>query len=1087
MRVRPRSPEQVSGTDQETTLRVWLLGVFRVAVGPRVIDDSAWRLRKARDLIKLLALAPEHRLHRERVIEALWSGVDLAAAGNSLSQILHFARHTLEPNLARRKLPAYLRLHDDIIVLAAFGQVHVDVTDFESVASAARSTKDRSAYRAALDLYAGDLLPDDVYDEWAAARRDGLQQLRQALRLELAGSYEEHGEFDQGLTVLGDVLAQDPLNEDAHAGLMRLHALSGDRHKALQQYERLEAVLKRELGVKPDTATQGLWEDIKTGRFLERAADVGQLEDAATDAVYRRRLSRARAPASKRAPETLSGNLPAPLTSFVGRGREVADIKAGLSQARLVTLLGAGGSGKTRLALRVAAEVATEFPDGVWFVDLAPLADPALVPRAVATVLGVKEQARRPLADTLVEYVKPQRMLLILDNCEQVTRACADLCIAVLQACPEVRVLTTTREALKVHGEMKWLVPPLALPEKQARPSLDVLSQYDAVQLFVERARLSRPTFRLTETNAAPALEICRRLDGLPLAIELTAARLNVLSLEEILDRLSGSLRLLTVDERGIPERHQTARSAIDWSYQLLTPAERILFDRLSAFAGGCALEAAEVVCSGGGIAADDILDLLSHLVDKSMVVVSEDDDGTVRYRLLETLREFGRDRLAASGESTRIRVEHSRYFRTFAENARPGLPGARSTAVYDRFERDHDNFRTALDWLVNSEDAQGGLHLAVALTGFWIMRGYFNEGRTALARILRMPAASPTNSMRGDALDAAGRLARVHADYAEARALFEEALAIHHELGDRGKAAGTLGHLGVVSWDQGDWSAARAFHEQSLAISRELGHERGIARALNNLGLAAQQQGDYPRAGSLYGEAYEMLKTLGDQYGIANTLNNRANVAHEQGQYETARAFHEEGLAIRRALGDRIGLAFSLSNLGNVLNDMGDAARARALYEESLTICRDLGARREMSNALNGLGNVAREAGDTAAAYAYYAECLSIRQSLGHTLGIAKSLESFVTLAAALGQPLRAVRLAGSAAVLREVLRIPQTPVSADESSRELQAIRSSVGESAYETAWQEGRTQSLEQAVADALRLKEAGTPRRLPTKAE
>jgi predicted ATPase/DNA-binding SARP family transcriptional activator len=1076
MRVRPRSPEQVSGTDQGTTLRVWLLGAFRVAVGSRIIDDSAWRLRKARDLIKLLALAPGHRLHRERVIEALWSGVDLAAAGNSLYQILHFARHTLQPNLPRRKSPAYLRLHDDIIVLGPSGQVHVDVTDFEAAASAARITKGRSAYRAALDLYAGDLLPDDVYDEWAAARRDGLQQLRQALRLELAGSHEEHEEFDQALTVLGDVLEQDPLSEEAHARLMRLHALSGDRHKALGQYERLQEVLARELGVKPDSTTQGLYEDIKTGRFSDRAADVGQLEDAATDAVYRKRLSRARTPASKRAMETLPGNLPTPLTSFVGRETEVADVKAGLSRARLVTLLGPGGSGKTRLALRVAAEVTPEFPEGVWFIDLAPLTDPSLIPRAVATVLGVKEQSRRPLVDTLVESLKPQRVLLILDNCEHLTQSCADLCIALLQACPELRLLTTTREALKVHGEMKWSVPPLALPEKPARPSLDKLSQYDAVQLFVERARLSRPAFRLTETNAAPTLEICRRLDGLPLAIELTAARLNVLSLEEIVNRLSASLRLLTVDERGVPDRHRTAHSAIDWSYHLLERPEQTLLNRMSVFSGSFNMEAVEQVCVDQGDRAGDVLDLLSRLVDKSMLLVDEARDGSVRYRLLEIIREYGGEQLTASGESEPIRHRHARFFADLAARFDPMLQEEDRGTRWGALAIEDDNLRAAVRRAIDAQDADTALRLGQVLGYLWIDQGYFVEGLRLLLEILALPEAQEPTLARSRTLRPAGSLAWAQGDFKVATSISEEILAIatHHD--DQQGCGQALSTLGLIARAQGDHATAHARYKESLAKYEALNDDAGVAMVLNNLGYLSLARGDTATAGTFFERKLEIERARGSNRGVAYALNGLGIVAEYQDDFTRAQRAFEEALALRREMGDKAGVAATLTDLGQLTQKRGEAAAARGLFEEGLAIRREIGDRPGVADSLGGLGMLAVKQGDYAAARTSLVERIMILRDLGAPHGVIRALDDFAVLAAVQYNHHRAIRLAASASALREKFGAAPRDAKRTDLDRRLKVAQGAVGDDNNAIARAQGEQMTLEQAIEFAIAATEA-----------
>ncbi|MGH2352814.1 MAG: ATP-binding protein, partial [Chloroflexota bacterium] len=417
--------------------------------------------------------------------------------------------------------------------------------------------------------------------------------------------------------------------------------------------------------------------------------------------------------------DMLPHNLPLQLTSFVGRERELPAVRDLLAEHRLVTLTGPGGTGKTRLALQVAADVLPAYPDGVWLVALAALADPALVPHAVAQAVGVREEPGRPLLGTLADALRPKRLLLVLDNCEHLLDACAHLADALLRACPHLRVLATGREALGIAGETAWRVPSLGLPDARHLPPVEVLSQYEAVRLFIDRALAVQPGFRVTNQNALAVVQVCARLDGIPLAIELAAARVRVLPVEQLLVRLEDRFRLLSGGSRTALERHQTLRAAVDWSYDLLTEPENAVFARLAVFAGGFTLDAAEAVCAGDGIEAVEVLDLLTHLVDKSLAVVDEQPDGTARYRLLETLRHYAREKLAAREEADTVRAQHATHYLALAEQADPELRGPRGAGWLDRLRRDLDNMREALAWAEAGGEAELGLRLAAAL--LWV------------------------------------------------------------------------------------------------------------------------------------------------------------------------------------------------------------------------------------------------------------------------------------------------------------------------------------------------------------------------------
>jgi len=718
-------------------------------------------------------------------------------------------------------------------------------------------------------------------------------------------------------------------------------------------------------------------------------------------------------------------NLAQQVTSFVGRERELADVKKLLANTRLATLLGAGGLGKTRLSLHVAVEVLDDYPDGVWLVELAPLADGRLLAQAVASVLGVKEEAGRPVQETLLKFVQDRQLLLVLDNCEHLLPACAELVKQLLQAGPRVKILATSREPLHVAGETTYPVPSLSVPEPRLRLAHTALTQYEAIRLFVDRAKAAQPAFALTAQNASTVADICRHLDGIPLALELAAVRVRALSVEAIAARLSDRFRLLTGGDRTALPRQQTLRACIDWSYDLLTDPERALLRRLAVFAGGWTPEAAEAVGADREATPNNVLNLLTQLLEKSLVVM--DAEGR-RYRLLETVRQYAQDRLHESGDGEAARERHRDYFLALAEEAEPKLKGAQQAEWLQRLEEEHDNLRAGLSWSLAEAGSGAGLRLCGALGWFWETRGHFAEGREWCVRVLGKARGEERTQERANVLNAAGNLARSQSDYRAARALHEECLAIRRQLGDRIGTAASLNNLGILTYLQGDYPAARALYEESLAIRRELGDRGSMATSLNNLGNVAIGRSDYP----------------------------------------TARALHEESLAIRRELGDPGGIALSLLNLGDVAFQQGDYGFARALHEESLTIMRELGDRSGTATSLTNLGNVARDRGDFPAAWALHQEGLVIWRKLGDRRGIAFALEGLALAVAALGNSLRAARIWGAAERLREEIGSPLPPNERPHYDRHVAQARGALGDdAAFDRAWQVGRDLTLEQAI--------------------
>lgn len=727
--------------------------------------------------------------------------------------------------------------------------------------------------------------------------------------------------------------------------------------------------------------------------------------------------------------DVLPNNLPVQLTSFIGREPEMAEVRRLLSTTRVLTLLGAGGAGKTRLALQVAADLVDGFPDGVWLAELAAISDPALVPQTVASALGLTEPAR-PAREALLEFLRPRSLLLLLDNCEQVLDASADLCAFLLRHCEHLRILATSREPLGVAGEVNYRVPPLSLPAAEQPPTPETANQYAAIRLFIERVVLYQPGFKLTAENVRAIADICRRLDGIPLAIELAAARVKVLSVEQIAARLDDRFRLLTGGTRtGLPH-HQTLRAAMDWSYDLLTESERALFRRLSVFIGGVSLEAAERVCAGEGVATDDVLDLLSQLVDKSLVAVEDAARDQARYRLLETIRQYGLNRLVESEEAEVTRDRHRDFFLQFAERAEPELRGPDQGAWLDRLDVEHDNFRAALEWArTHRSKAERGLRLAGALGWFWEVRGYWIEGRRWLTEALSR-AHDASAAVRVKALNAAARLALSQADFS-AGAMAQESLELSRRLGDKRGAASCLVILGLQACRLENYTQAEALSGESLTLSSEVGDSWGTAWARVVLGLVARAEGDLARATALLEESLAQFRSLGHPWGIAMALADLGLVARDQSDYERARPLLEEALARFRQLGDKGFMAHTEIHLGAIASALGDYERADALYRDSL----------------------------------------QWRKSLQEKRGIASCLAALGCAAAGLGHYERAATLFGAAEALREAIRASVPPLLRNEYDQKVEAASRGLGEAVFKATWAAGRAMPFEQAVEFAL----------------
>ena len=950
-----------SGGSKHEVIRVWLLGHFRVSVGPLTIEEDRWRLRKAGSLVKLLALARAHRLHREQIMDVLWPDLDQRSQANNLYRTLHVARRTVRNGTADTDRQ-YLPLRGDVVSLYPDGPLWTDVRAFEEASAYASGSGEPAAYRAALDLYAGDLLPEDPYEDWTQARREGLRQMFLDLLVEMALIYEEREDYAAAIDALRRAVAEEPVNEEAHRGLMRLYARGGRRQQALSQYQQLEKALGRQLEAEPDTASRQLHREILTNRL----ADVEPGPPGRAWEASRRNSG--------------NHNLPNAHSSFVGRQRELVEAKRALAMTRAITLTGTGGCGKTRLALEMARDLVGAYPDGVWLTELAPLSDPALLPQAVAASLDLPEQVGHPPGDVLTDFFENRNLLLILDNCEHLVDAVARLVDTLLVACPGLRILATSREPLGVCGETLWTVQPLSLPGPDEPHTVEGLMRCDAVRLFVDRARSRLPTFELTEENLGSTANVCLKLDGIPLAIELATARMEALAVEQVARRLDDSLRLLTGGARTADPRQQTMWATLEWSHELLSGSERELFARLSVFTGGWTLEAAEEVCSGRGLEQEEVLDLISSLVDKSLVLAEGRTGKEARYRMLEPVRQYARERLEENGEGERVRERHAMYYLALAERAAPELAGPGQVAWLKRLETEYPNLRAALSWYLGEGSearAQMGLRLATALGQFWGSLGS-SEGREWLEKGLTRSGAAP-DSLRAMALSEAGFIAIFHLDPG-ATATIEEALAIYRGLKDKtGQAlalnllvhtVALLGNfdrvptlheetralledppedqlgaaylhltMGMIAMSRQDDEKVVSEMERALSLFREAGYLFGSARCLTPMGIAALGRGDVEYAARVIEEALQMLRLLKNKIGIAVALLQAAGIAFLRGRMIRAARLFAAAQAVRRSIGHLDPVLKPLNydyeaNMAATRAELGEAAFEAAFSE---------------------------------------------------------------------------------------------------------------------------------------------------------
>ena len=803
--------------------------------------------------------------------------------------------------------------------------------------------------------------------------------------------------------------------------------------------------------------------------------------------------------------------VPAPLTTLVGREWEVnagCDLfhRAG---ARLVTLSGPPGTGKTRLCLAIAAQLQNELAHGACFVPLAAINDPALVINAIAQALGVVETTNRSLLAETQVFLSDKHVLLVLDNFEQVIEA-APIVSQLLEAAPQVTAIVSSRETLRLYGEHEFPVPPLTVPSLEDRLPAGELKMYSAIELFVQRAQATQPRFGLTDDTALTLARICARLDGLPLAIEMAAARIKWIAPRMLLEQLNQHLSSLASSTRNRTPRQQTLRGAIDWSYDLLDDDERRVFEWCGVFVGGFSLEAMRALCEDvrAGL-------LLQALVEKNLLICAVDAEGAARYSMLEMIHEYACEKLIAHDRFDQARRAHAAYYLAVAEQAQRNIAGPKEKQALDRLELERHNLRAALSWASDQPGDASLLRLCGALGPYWVVRGHWTEGQHWTEQALkRTPATTPTSEQQqlranvlhtaaqlvenqghpeathvlyeeslglrralndragiAESLSGLGRIASNQGDFAQARTYFEASIELFRQIDNQASLANTLNNLGYVAHVQQGEAEARKLCEESLALRRALGDQRGIATTLNSLGVLAVTRGDYTVARRFYEESLALRRELGDRRGIGSTLNNLGIVASELGDYASAREFFEAGLAMDRELGDRRGAAITLINLGNVAYNLEDWEAARAGYAEGLTCFEELNDQRGAATALSSLGNAALAQGDTATAHQFYQRSLTRRRALGDQRGAIHSLAGMAGWLYASGPIERAVQLASAVTSLSAALHLHLDRPEQRILDRALTAIRTLLDEATFEAAWTQGQDMSIEEAIACAL----------------
>jgi predicted ATPase/DNA-binding SARP family transcriptional activator len=1007
-------------------LSLSFFGSWRVLLGNETIPR--FKYDKVRALLAFLVVEPSRPHRRETLMDMFWPDLPETAARNNLRQALVTLREAIGD---RQADPAYLLVDRASVQINSNSQYTLDVDEFTNLLDSVSKHVHRrpescrhclQLMKQAASLYRGPLLADfylsdsTAFEEWATLKREWLHQQALGLLGRLTATYEQKGEFKLALQYVWRLLDLDLWREEAHRQAMRLYLLSGDREAALAQYEKCRRVLSDEIGVDPEPETTHLYEHIRRGETWPSPSSSSSppTKDA---------------PSPLGLPVVLPHNLPPLVTPFLGREKELTEIGGLLDETycRLITLIGPGGSGKTRLAVQAAAEHIDSFRDGVFFVSLTPLQSAALFPATITTAIQMELAPNADPSQQLLTYLRKKEMLLVLDSFEHLMDATAFLA-KLLKHAPEIVVLVTSRERLNLQGETVF--PVEGLPVPTALDSLEMLSQNTAVQLFVQSARRVHRTFSLTSDNCNHVASICTLTAGLPLAIELAAAWVRALSCREITEEIAGGIGFLTTNLRDIPERHRSLAAVFDHSWQLLSSEEQRVLGGLSVFQGGFSRLSGEAVAGATPTS-------LAALVDKSLLRRNQ----TGRYEIHEMIRQYAQEKLAAAGDLVDIRFRHADYLLALAQEAEPKLVGPEQAEWLVRLQEENENIRYALHSSLEDGKSETAGRIAGAIWRFWQTSGQVSEGRTWLERILKAFEDS-------------------HAEHGQNRI-------------DAGVRAGVHKAAGVMAWLQGDYARSKACFETGLSLYQQAGDRAGVAILYGNMGALATHRTDYQEARTLLMKALELRRELGDRWGVASALNNLGALAGRLGDILQAQAYYQECLAIFSELGYQSGIALSLSNLGSAAGDLGDYDRAYNLHIEGLAIRRQLGDKPGTANSLSDLGNLAYRKGDIDQACVYYAESLGLLQELGDKEHIFDCLEGMAQVASAQGLIENAARIWGAVEALRVAINVPMSQSSLASYQEDVSSARLRLEPETWSAAWGMGRRMTLEHTIASTLEL--------------
>ena len=1036
------------GVDLSARLALHLLGA------PRLELDNALIAANRRKTLALLAYLAVNRWqhHRDYISAMLWPDYDQAKAYTNLRHILWEIQQAIGEGWIVAHRDTISLIADDDHSSSPMGRVvWVDVARFKSLITQSRAQKDVSLRISllsdAVKLYRNHFLTGfslkdaPNFNEWAMAESEELRhQLAWALTM-LTDDHCSLGQAETAIPYARRLIALDPLNEASHRQLMQVYIQSGQHNAALKQFQICERILRKELGVDPQPETRALYKQIRKGEI---------------------KPSRSMKPKEMGAPPH---NLPYQISTFIGREKELDYIADLIANNRLVTLVGTGGIGKTRLALKVGEGLLRDYANGVWFAELAPLSNPTRVPQTVAGLFGLIERSDVSPTEILIRFLRSKTILLILDNCEHLLDACAQLADTLLKNCPNLKILTTTREPLWITGEAQYHVPPLGLPDLQQ--ILERLLDYESIELFEERARLVQESFSLTMENAPSLVQICHRLDGIPLAIEL-AARINAFPAEKIAAQLNKSFNLLTAGSRTALPRQKTLRASIDWSWKLLSKSEQTLLRRLAVFARGWTLDTAESVCAGNGIEPHQVLETMTQLSAKSLVVVNKEEGREPRYHLLEMIREYARDQLVQRGEEEDIQGKHLKYFLKLSEQLEPELLGPQQMEWFARTKDELNNLRAALEHAIKT-DVEAGLYISGRLEHFWRTQDN-REGTRWLAEFLQKPESKEYPHARAKALHTQGRILFNFEQYDEAQTATEESLMLFRAVGDQYGEVDSLVSLGfiVTLGSIADPVKGAELVQQGLVLARSLGDIGRQAWALCILGW---DHSNFKRAFAYWEEAITLYRQVGHLGRLADTLSELGFFLLMNGQIDASQKCLDESSLLLQQLNIKGRRNHLLSAYGQIALMRGEYEQARAYFQEDAAKSNESGGRIEYLWALVRLGLAELRAGNIAEARQILTETARNFQQDGSRIGVVISLEWMASLYIAVNKTEIAARLIGWADTTREVISDSRPLLEQADVDRDIAAVVSRIGSAAYQVAYEKGRAMTIDEAVTYAL----------------